>query len=436
MAAIQQRLGNRGVRTLLQRDPDDTSASIGVQVEEVASTVNAGVESAAGVASDVLGGVVDAVEGVIDGAGDVAVEVAGAGNPMLRQGNRGPSVERLQALLNDRGAALVVDGDFGPRTNDAVLDFQRDQGIDVDGIVGPVTWGELIVGRRADAEPGRRRRSAFEASSAQDQADWQLLGGTAQQWNDGDAPGLQAGTSFDDLTDPQKAAAVRLGYSEESWNLGREATADEAQTEYQDEEAEADAISNGALPDQWAGSLRSRAILQAEFGDYGDIDLPRVVLLNEAQTEATYEGFYGAGSYTGLEGFARDGTIYLNTESQSTDTVIHEVLHIQEHPDWDGIAYTGGENWGEGATELLTLRAASRYEVPTSQSYPDHHATVRKMNTHSSEDQMIRAYFQGGAEVTTYQAEVTAGLVAGTTFEQFQAATRAGLWSAAQAMLQ
>lgn len=38
----------------------------------------------------------------------------------LVQGSRGPEVEVLQNYLNGKGEALVVDGIFGPRTEEAV----------------------------------------------------------------------------------------------------------------------------------------------------------------------------------------------------------------------------------------------------------------------------------------------------------------------------
>lgn len=49
----------------------------------------------------------------------------------------------LQGLLNQRGAAVTVDGDFGTQTDGAVTNFQRTNGLAVDGIVGNQTWGAL-----------------------------------------------------------------------------------------------------------------------------------------------------------------------------------------------------------------------------------------------------------------------------------------------------
>jgi hypothetical protein len=67
-------------------------------------------------------------------------------NPLLRIGSTGPDVARLQEALylagEDPGAA-GADGIFGPDTRAAVIRFQQDRGLLVDGIVGPQTWGAL-----------------------------------------------------------------------------------------------------------------------------------------------------------------------------------------------------------------------------------------------------------------------------------------------------
>lgn len=59
--------------------------------------------------------------------------------PVLRRGSKGEEVRRLQLLLT----GLKADGDFGPKTETAVKDFQRRSGIEADGIVGPYTWDAL-----------------------------------------------------------------------------------------------------------------------------------------------------------------------------------------------------------------------------------------------------------------------------------------------------
>ena len=75
--------------------------------------------------------------------------------PTLRQGSKGEHVERLQAGLAARGFSPgPVDGEFGPRTERAVRELQRAEGLEVDGIVGPNTWAALL-GAGAGAD-GRR----------------------------------------------------------------------------------------------------------------------------------------------------------------------------------------------------------------------------------------------------------------------------------------
>lgn len=72
--------------------------------------------------------------------------------PSVRQGDKEHPVPTLQHLLRARGHTVAVDGDFGPLTNTAVRAFQRQKALAADGIVGPLTWGALIVEvRRGDA---------------------------------------------------------------------------------------------------------------------------------------------------------------------------------------------------------------------------------------------------------------------------------------------
>jgi len=65
---------------------------------------------------------------------------AAAAQPNLYWGSRGEAVSQLQQTLNNLGYWCgKVDGIFGPKTYQAVVKFQKDVGITVDGIVGPQT---------------------------------------------------------------------------------------------------------------------------------------------------------------------------------------------------------------------------------------------------------------------------------------------------------
>ncbi len=67
----------------------------------------------------------------------------------VKQGCLGGAVRRLQTWLNDLGAWLQVDDEFGPATDAAVRAFQQSQGLTVDGIVGQRTWAALAQKRAA-----------------------------------------------------------------------------------------------------------------------------------------------------------------------------------------------------------------------------------------------------------------------------------------------
>jgi|SRR5271166_1616867 len=66
----------------------------------------------------------------------------------LSQGASGQDVRAVQQGLNLRAPSdstpLVADGAFGPRTDAAVRNFQQANGLDADGIVGPLTRVKLF----------------------------------------------------------------------------------------------------------------------------------------------------------------------------------------------------------------------------------------------------------------------------------------------------
>lgn len=61
-----------------------------------------------------------------------------------KTGEKSAAVKRIQENLNANGYNLVVDGSFGSKTASAIKDFQKNNGLKVDGIVGSHTWEKLI----------------------------------------------------------------------------------------------------------------------------------------------------------------------------------------------------------------------------------------------------------------------------------------------------
>lgn len=60
--------------------------------------------------------------------------------PILRTGSRGEDVKTLQARLHDLGYYTdEVDGQFGAATKAAVIEFQKANGLEADGMVGSET---------------------------------------------------------------------------------------------------------------------------------------------------------------------------------------------------------------------------------------------------------------------------------------------------------
>jgi hypothetical protein len=72
-----------------------------------------------------------------------AAETGGLSRATLRRGDTGPLVTELQQRLGMPESQPT----FGPKTEAAVREFQRQRGMVPDGIVGPKTWQALDVQR-------------------------------------------------------------------------------------------------------------------------------------------------------------------------------------------------------------------------------------------------------------------------------------------------
>lgn len=64
---------------------------------------------------------------------------------VLRMGSVGLEVRKLQEILNKKlGCNLLIDGKFGKKTLKQVQIFQLNNGLKIDGVVGPITAGKLL----------------------------------------------------------------------------------------------------------------------------------------------------------------------------------------------------------------------------------------------------------------------------------------------------
>ncbi|MCT2582218.1 peptidoglycan-binding domain-containing protein [Actinophytocola gossypii] len=79
-------------------------------------------------------------------SGEVSADTWPSLAATARRGDSGEHVHAVQAQLNAYGYRLVVDGVFGAATVAATTDFQRQNRLTADGIVGPVTWRTMTGG--------------------------------------------------------------------------------------------------------------------------------------------------------------------------------------------------------------------------------------------------------------------------------------------------
>lgn len=100
----------------------------------------------------------------------------------IRKGSQGADVIYCQDILMAMGydiGSSGADGIFGEKTRKAVMEFQRSNGLGVDGIVGPMTWEKLeaATGSTAPADPEKRFTVTIKHLDAEQAAKALALGG-------------------------------------------------------------------------------------------------------------------------------------------------------------------------------------------------------------------------------------------------------------------
>ncbi|HCI73652.1 MAG TPA: haloacid dehalogenase-like hydrolase [Lachnospiraceae bacterium] len=87
---------------------------------------------------------------------------------LMKRGSRGDEVKEVQEMLISSGYLTEdgADGKFGPKTEQAVLAFQQDNGLDATGIVGDGTVNALKADKGSDVQPAE---DADEAEGTEQQ---------------------------------------------------------------------------------------------------------------------------------------------------------------------------------------------------------------------------------------------------------------------------
>jgi peptidoglycan hydrolase-like protein with peptidoglycan-binding domain len=128
-----------------------------------------------------------------------AINLDSSACPMdIEEGQISGCVSELQQLLNNHGAGLVVDGDFGPLTLAAVESFQSSHGLSVDGIVGPLTKAALVESTGSVPAPINLQSPACPADIEEGQDSGCVT--ELQQLLDEDGAGLVVDGDFGSLT--------------------------------------------------------------------------------------------------------------------------------------------------------------------------------------------------------------------------------------------
>jgi hypothetical protein len=147
-------------------------------------------------------------------------------------------------------------------------------------------------------------------------------------------------------------------------------------------------------------------ILTDAFGDVKEIVPGKVEVLATPEFKAAYDEIYGetewswdtyvVPTYGGLNGFAHDGTNYINSDSAGLHTVVHEMLHNNTAGDWTGVV---GSRWDEGTTEVLTQEACAKVNEPAPVCYPGESPVVREAIAQGLPlADLQEAYLNGGAQ--------------------------------------
>lgn len=132
--------------------------------------------------------------------------------PTLRKGDKSGDgwVEYAQSLLNFQiKAGLEEDGNFGGGTESAVIKFQKEKKLQVDGVIGNQTWAALREG--APEKPSTDGRQAHTFVEHGTEARWTFESDTANRYfADSDSYAMTVSGVGDEPLDPATLATLRI----------------------------------------------------------------------------------------------------------------------------------------------------------------------------------------------------------------------------------
>ena len=70
--------------------------------------------------------------------------------PFAQRGTKGPLAAAIQAALCEAGHSLDIDSEFGPKTENALREYEKNNGLEVDGIAGPAPYAHVLGGYAPD----------------------------------------------------------------------------------------------------------------------------------------------------------------------------------------------------------------------------------------------------------------------------------------------
>ena len=208
----------------------------------------------------------------------------------------------------------------------------------------------------------------------------------------------------------------------------------------------APATDRGAVPDHSTPArpkfdlAGGQTILTKAFSGIRTIVPGKIQVLDAADFQAAYDKIYGAGDYSwakyvmpkygGLNGFAYEGTSYINKASAGLHTIVHEMLHNNTAADFIGVV---GSRFDEGATEILTQKACALFDEPAPTLYPGENPVVQEaLDNGLPLADLEQAYLVSGAKTKIADWVDSHCVLSWAKFkEQFEA----GNWAAAKAGL-